>query len=1001
MTKFRKSILIFGILVLLVGAALGTFIVLSLTGSLKTEAIALEFTVEDAEKSYDGEPLKAEGYAITDGYLIEGHTPVVTFTGEQTDVGYGRSSLEVKILDESGFDVTKEYDIKVNSGVLVVNKCGLRVTLTADDVTYDGTKVDIGDGYAVTSGRLAKGHRVNLSIKDEWFENSGYTVAGKTLSDSDFEPLIVDANGRDVTSNYVIDVEGKVNILKRPVIISPVSASKPYDGTPLFCTDFKYESGTLASGHYIIPSYRNSATGAVATVTEANEDEPLQIVATARVYDLLGRDVTENYDIGSNAATLTVRKADLTVLAASKSWPYDGAQHSLSDIHTVESVTGLARGEGVWVQYSDTVTVVSTVANTISLENIVILRDGEAVEEGQSNYNIIVKDGKLEVTPAPLTVKWNTVEKQYGDSFKGDLSEIYTLSSEVSTLDVESLTLEFDKETIQSIFDENLGVGVYTYQLNTFTVSNSTVDITKMFNISVIGGNIKVISRKVTVEAEGLEKEYDGNLSFTENDGVTITNLVEGHRLVSVNLTADGGYDAGTPFDAKIKSISVVDGQGNSVGGCYNIENFDATIPVTIKKKDITVSTISNSKTYDGAPIYRGTVEVVGLIVGDALKTKFDDITDAIEEMPNIPETFEILNGSSERVEGFYNLKATDYGKITISQKSVVVSLPDNCSFEYSADWTDITKIQSYIRCYDLEADNFKAVLNDAEGTKIIGAHTVDFDWNGADLKLKNNYSIVQGNNVFTLVKANDTVAFTDPERTYDNKATTSSDILALAGLAGSTMVSSNIDAIIDARSYEISIVCETDFYVYTVTGTYTIKPARVTVAYGGKKTKTYDGKPFEPNDSDFVVTSDLNLTVTGHARANSIIDVKKGEVQTQIFKSFDIAFGDSGELVKSGNIQFNASSVTIAVTITRAKLIITISPLPSGTSDFNDLTGAINIFGLMEGDVPDLSGAAYNMMIIDGVIYLDPKDIKIMRGTEDVTDNYDLPTESITGAVG
>ena len=60
MTKFRKSLLIFGILVLIIGAALTTFIVLSLTGSLKAEPIELEFTVEDASQEYNGQTLRAE-----------------------------------------------------------------------------------------------------------------------------------------------------------------------------------------------------------------------------------------------------------------------------------------------------------------------------------------------------------------------------------------------------------------------------------------------------------------------------------------------------------------------------------------------------------------------------------------------------------------------------------------------------------------------------------------------------------------------------------------------------------------------------------------------------------------------------------------------------------------------------------------------------------------------------------------------------------------------------
>ena len=73
MSKFRTSILIFGILIVVVAASLLTVLALYLTGTLKTDPIEIVLTVTDEEKTYDGTPLTAKEYALTSGELLEGH----------------------------------------------------------------------------------------------------------------------------------------------------------------------------------------------------------------------------------------------------------------------------------------------------------------------------------------------------------------------------------------------------------------------------------------------------------------------------------------------------------------------------------------------------------------------------------------------------------------------------------------------------------------------------------------------------------------------------------------------------------------------------------------------------------------------------------------------------------------------------------------------------------------------------------------------------------------
>ena len=316
MTKFRKSLLIFGLLALIIGTALGTFIVLSVTGSLKSEPIGLEFTVEDAEREYNGEPLTATSYYLSDGRIVDGHTPIISFKGEQTEVGEGVSSLDVKIVDADGYDVTGEYAIKVVEGALRVTRYTISIKLTDRDVIYGGATFGITDSdYEVVGGILPSGHRVSLKIKDEWIENTdSWKNGAKPLTAKDVDVMIFDSNGRNVSKNYLSNLSGSVRLVKRPVTFSPLSAEKTYDGKPLTCTQFTVSKGSLASGHYAEPVFK-STNGGNASVTNANEDNPLKVTVDAVIRDVDGNDVTAFYDIESYVGTLTVKRANLTLTA--------------------------------------------------------------------------------------------------------------------------------------------------------------------------------------------------------------------------------------------------------------------------------------------------------------------------------------------------------------------------------------------------------------------------------------------------------------------------------------------------------------------------------------------------------------------------------------------------------------------------------------------------------------------------------------------------------------
>ena len=83
----------------------------------------IEIVIEDAKKSYDGTPLVATEYGLN-GELVSGEwIKEIGFEGEQTELGSSEAVLgNILIVDQSGKDVTKNYQISYIPGELKVTR---------------------------------------------------------------------------------------------------------------------------------------------------------------------------------------------------------------------------------------------------------------------------------------------------------------------------------------------------------------------------------------------------------------------------------------------------------------------------------------------------------------------------------------------------------------------------------------------------------------------------------------------------------------------------------------------------------------------------------------------------------------------------------------------------------------------------------------------------------------------------------------------------------------
>ncbi len=539
MTKFRKSLLIFGILVLLICTALGTFIVLSLTGSLKAEPIALEFTIGNLTREYNGEPQKAslededcrDLVNMDGGYLIEGHEfDSVTFTGEQTDVGWCRIGLSLKVIDGNGYDVTDQYKIKVNEGVLFVTPTQVNIKVNATEVPYDGTAIDIGDDY--TASGLAKGHSVSLKISDKWFAEKGKHVAGNTLNAGDLDLTIVDGNGRDVSYNYNTSLACRVNISERPLTIAPENVQKPYDGQALECSEGKIVTGSLAAGHYI--TYRcETADGMPAKLTDVGS---LEIIAKAIIYDINGDDVSDNYVIGSKYGNITVTKANLTVslkpIENEYGKPFSVTSDELCTIISTMNNLSLKFIDENYLNVNFAGRALGTAPYTLGVDDFEIFNGDENVTD---KFNIIVNSSNMKITPREVKLVQDE-SLQLSTVYQGN----FTFNKGLSLDGIA------EKHSITSFTCESVSAGdakpskIVSLSL-VDEYGNSALEYYNITNLSEFAVILNVEKKAITVYlTENLEIEArDGGINGIELAGYINCDVLDAENFTVVNTTYD------------------------------------------------------------------------------------------------------------------------------------------------------------------------------------------------------------------------------------------------------------------------------------------------------------------------------------------------------------------------------------------------------------------------------------------------------------------------------
>ena len=208
---------------------------------------------ETSSASFSGSDLKADG--LVDGDRLSGNW---AYKEEDADGVLKVYPDYAEIVHEDGSIANDCYTIDYENGAVRDARIWLELKTGSSIVKYSGNPSEVvsSDTVTISQGKLRPGHKADFHCMT--------VQSGFGRSDNQIDPAslkITDADGNDVTGQYIIHVEtGLLAFDKRVITISSDSADKDYDGTPLTKNSFTIRGDGLANGDRLVAECIGSRT---------------------------------------------------------------------------------------------------------------------------------------------------------------------------------------------------------------------------------------------------------------------------------------------------------------------------------------------------------------------------------------------------------------------------------------------------------------------------------------------------------------------------------------------------------------------------------------------------------------------------------------------------------------------------------------------------------------------------------------------------------------------
>ena len=496
-------------------------------------------------------------FSLTPSGFVNGESPAVLLTSPTASTTATTASAVGSYSINVAGGVSNNYNFVYNAGTLIVTKAILNVTPDVKTKVYGSSN----PALSLTYSGFANGETESILTTQPTASTTATTTSGVgTYS-------ITTTGG--VSNNYTFVYNtGILSVTKANLTVIAENKTKVY-GTSNPALSLTFSGFVNSETSSVLTTMPTLST----TATTASVVGSYSITATGGS--------SNNYSLIFNAGTLTVTKANLTIvgaLAANK--VYDG-----NNVAQVSSgnLVGLVGSDNVTLSQSG-VFAQSTVGNGIPVTSTATISGSAA-----GNYNLV----QPTLVAKNITAKQLLIKNAIANNKEYNGNDIALISGGVldGVIANDIVTLSHSGNFAQSIVGENIKV-----------TSNASISGTSASNYILVQPNLNVASitkKPLIITATGPNKTFGNALtSEVSSKNFVATGMLNGETVTSVTFTPDAnGLSAQTAANSTYQiTPSLAIGGGGFLESNYNV----TYVPFEgkVAKRDLIITATGPIKIY-------------------------------------------------------------------------------------------------------------------------------------------------------------------------------------------------------------------------------------------------------------------------------------------------------------------------------------------------------------------------------------------------------------------
>ena len=612
----------------------------TLAGGQTVGKAPLTVTANAASKSYDSvNPAFSASYA---GFQNGETSSVLSGSPSLTTTATTGSAVgSYTITAATGTLSAANYSFGFVNGTLTVNPVTLTITAANANKTYGQTLSFAGTEFA--SSGLLNGD----SITSVTLTSGG---AGAIAPAATYSIVPSSAVGAGLGNYTIAYVNGTLTVNRRPITVTAVADSKPYDDTT---SSSKTPTITGGPVNQDLPNFTQ-------TFDTKNVGTGKTLTPAATMLDGNGGNNYSVTFVNNTSGVITSGSLTVTGISAT-SKVYDRTTTASLNLGgaTLNGVTGgdivaLNTGSATGA-FAD-----KTVGNgkTVTVTGLTLSgRDA-------ANYTLAAVTTTASITPVSLTVTGITANSKVYDTTNtaslnlGGATLNGVISGDTVTLSTDGATGSFTNNTVgngETVTVSGLTIGGADAGNYVLATTTTPADITPA-SLTVTG---------ITAN----DKVYDGTLPASLNvAGALLQGVLGADRLTLSVAGASGAFADATAGQGKTVNVSGLTVSGSDVG---NYSLLQPTATANITPAGLTVTGITaNNKIYDGtaaATLNLGNAAFQGVISGDIVILNYASATGAFADKT-------VGNGKTVTVSGLA-LGGRDGGNYTMTQPTAAANI--------------------------------------------------------------------------------------------------------------------------------------------------------------------------------------------------------------------------------------------------------------------------------------------------------------------------------------